>query len=548
VDGEFGNIAAGGADALGRMDPYELFTALWDAADPRHLAREVPGLLVEWTRIAAGIGDRQLPEKDRRFGDRTWRDNPLYNRWAQAYLAWCEMVDRLVGDADLDERERARARYTTNVLTAVAAPTNLLPGNPAALKRAFETGGSSLLRGARNFVGDLISNGGMPTQVDTRPFTIGENLAATPGAVVHREEMFELLQYAPSTPTVHSRPLLMVPPEVNKYYFLDLAPGRSLVEYTVAQGISFFTMVWRNPRPEHGGWNMADYVAAQLRALDVVREISGADDVNVLGACAGGLTTALMLGHLAATGRSSVHAAAFAITMIDTSAPSLIEVLATDRVRRTVKQDAAAGRIYDHKAIASNFAWMRPNDLIFNYVVNNWLMGEDPPAFDILAWNADSTNLTAAFDRDLIELYATNAAATPGALTVLDTPIDLSKVDCDSYVVAGRTDHITPWRPCYLTTHLLGGASEVVVTSTGHIQTIVNPPGKPRASYHAAPGGGPDADAWLAGANRHDGSWWPHWAQWLTARSGELAPARRSLGSREHPAGDPAPGRYVREK
>jgi polyhydroxyalkanoate synthase subunit PhaC len=547
LNGEFGSIAAGGAEALGCMDPYELLGALRDIANPWLLAREALLLLVEWTWIAAGVGDRQLPEKDRRFSDPTWRDNPLYNRWARAYLAWCESVDRLVDDADVDERERSRARYATNILTALAAPTNLLPGNPAALKRAFETGGVSLLRGARNFINDLIFNGGMPTQVDTSGFTVGENLAATAGAVVHREDMFELLQYAPTTPTVYSRPLLMVPPQVNKHYFLDLAPGRSLVEYTIAQGILFFTIVWRNPRREHGGWTMADYVAAQLRALDIVREISGTEDVNVLGACAGGLTTALMLGYLGASGRSGVHAAAFMITVIDTSEPSLIQALSTDRVRRQLSKDAAAKRIYD-KTMASNFAWMRPNDLVFNYMVNNWLMGNDPPAFDILAWNADSTNSAAAFDRDLIELYATNAAATPGALTVLDTPIDLSGVNCDNYIVAGRTDHITPWKPCYLTSHLLGGPSEVVLTSTGHIQTIVNPPGKPRASYHVGPASGPDADAWLAGATRHDGSWWPHWAQWLTARSGELVPAPESLGSPDHPAGDPAPGRYVLEK
>ena len=497
-------------------------------------------------RIAAGISELQLPAKDARFSDPTWRDNAWYKRLAQAYLAWCDTVDRLVETAEFDDRERVRVRYATNALTALTAPTNLLPGNPAALKRAFETSGASLLRGARNFVNDLIFNRGMPTQVDGDPFIVGENMAATAGAVVHREEMFELLQYAPTTPTVHSRPLLMIPPEVNKYYCLDLAPGRSLVEYTVAQGISFFTIVWRNPGPKHGEWGMDDYVAAQLRAVEIVRDISNADDVNVLAACAGGLTTALMLGHLAATDPSGVHAAAFIVTMIDTSEPSLIEVLATKHVRRTLNKDAAAGRIYKNKDLASNFAWMRPNDLIFNYVVNNWLMGEDPPAFDILAWNADSTNLTAALDRDFIELYADNAAATPGGLTVLGTPIDLSKVECDNYIVAGQTDHITPWKPSYLTSQVLGGSSEVVVTSTGHIQTIVNPPGKARATYHAGPAGGRDADAWLAGAEQHDGSWWPHWAQWLTAHSGERVPAPENLGSHDHPAGDPAPGRYVR--
>jgi polyhydroxyalkanoate synthase subunit PhaC len=548
VNGELASIAVGGPDALGRIDPYDLLGALRSIANPWPLTQQTPSLLMEWTRIAAGISEQQLPGKDARFSDPTWRDNPWYQRLAQAYLAWCNTLDRLVATADLDEAERGRARYATNVLTALTAPTNLLPGNPAALKRVFETSGMSLLRGARNFVNDLIFNGGLPTQVDADPFIVGENMAATKGAVVHREEMFELLQYAPTTPTVYSRPLLLIPPEINKYYCLDLAPGRSLVEYTVAQGISFFTLVWRNPRPEHGGWAMDDYVAAQLRALDIVREISNADAVNVLAACAGGLTTALMLGHLAATDPGGVHAAAFVVTMIDSSEPSLIEALATKRARRTVNKDAAAKRIYDRKALAMNFAWMRPNDLIFNYVVNNWLMGEDPPAFDILAWNADSTNLTAALDRDVVELYARNAAATPGALTVLGTPIDLSKVECDNYIVAGRSDHITPWKPCYLTSQVLGGSSEVVITSTGHIQTIVNPPGKARASYHAGPAGGRDADAWLAGAERHDGSWWPHFAQWLTARSGEQVPARENLGSQDHPAGDPAPGCYVLEK
>lgn len=544
---EFSDLAVGGADALAKMDSYELMGALRDITHPRLLVREVPRLLIEWAGIAAGVRGPKIPDKDRRFSDPTWRENPLYQRLAQAYLAWCATVDRLVADADVDERERARARYATDILTALTAPTNLLPGNPAALKRAFETGGASLLRGAWNFLGDVISNGGMPTQVDASGFTLGENLAATPGAVVYREEMFELLQYSPTTSTVYSRPLLMVPPQVNKYYFLDLAPGRSLVEYTVAQGISFFTMVWRNPGHGHGGWTMADYIAAELRAVDIVREISGAADINILGACAGGVTTALMLAHLAAAGRGGVNAAAFVVTMLDTSEQSLVEVLATDRVRRQLSTDAAAKKIYDHSAITANFSWMRPNDLIFNYVVSNWLMGESPPAFDILAWNADSTNLTAAFDHDLIELYANNSAATPGALTLLGTAIDLSKVECDTYIVAGKTDHITPWKPCYLTSHLFGGDCEVVVTSTGHIQTIVNPPGKARASYHAGPATGPDAEAWLVGTEKHTGSWWPHWAQWITARSGEQGPAPDRLGSRTHPAGDPAPGHYVLE-
>jgi polyhydroxyalkanoate synthase len=387
----------------------------------------------------------------------------------------------------------------------------------------------------------------MPAMVDTRPFRVGENLAATPGAVVHREEICEVLQYTPSTPTVRERPLLMIPPQINKYYFLDLAPERSMVEYLVAQGIPYFTIVWRNPRPEHGHWGLEDYVEAQLRAMEVACEIAGSDDVNVLGACAGGLTTAAMLGHLAASGDSRVNAATFMICMIESSQPNVLSMMATDRLSGRLAKDAEEGKVYKNTDVARTFAWLRPNDLVFNYVVNNWLMGDDPPAFDVLAWNDDSTNLSACFDRDLLGIFAGNRLAQPGAVTVLDTPIDLGQVTCDNCVVAGGTDHITPWRPCYMTSQLLGRPSEVIVTSTGHIQTIVNPPGKPRASYWADAEPGPDPDAWMKAATKHEGSWWPRYAEWLVARSGEERPAPKRLGSKAHPPGDPAPGAYVHE-
>ncbi len=539
--------AVSGGDALVGVDPYQLAEAVLDMASPMELAKEVSELSFELGRIGLGISSVEIPEKDRRFADPTWRDNPFYHRLAQSYLAWCASVDRLAKRPNSDWRHDNRARYAVDMLTAFAAPTNLLPGNPAALKRAFETGGVSLWRGARNMFTDMIHNGGMPAAVDSSPYTVGENLAATPGAVVYREEMFEILQYTPTTATVGARPLLMVPPQVNKHYFLDLAPGRSLVEYTVGNGVHFFTIVWRNPRSEHGHWTMSDYVEAQLRATDVVREITGSPDLNILGGCAGGLTTALMTAHLAANHDDRVHAAAFVVTMIDTHEPNLLRVLGNDRVRSKIAEDAAAGVVYDKKAVAANFAWLRPNDLVFNYVVNNWLLGNPPPAFDILAWNADATNLSAAFDHDLIELYAENKAATPGELTTLGTPIDLSTIKCDCLVIAGKTDHITPWRPSYLTSQLVGGDCDVIVASAGHIQTIVNPPGKPRASYWYGPGTYPDPDTWLARAERIEGSWWPRWADWIRSRSGEEVPAPAELGSAAHPAGDPAPGWYVRE-
>jgi polyhydroxyalkanoate synthase subunit PhaC len=540
----------GGGEPVGTGDPMRLLDGLADLMEPKALATESAAVATEWLRIMLGRSDVELPPKDKRFADPAWSDNFVYHRWAQAYLAWSEAVERLAATPRLkaEWKREARARFTAALVTSALAPTNLLPGNPAALKRAFDTAGLSLLRGARNALRDITTNGGMPSQVDSSSFEVGENLAATPGSVIHREEIFELIEYRPTTARVGSRPLLMIPPQVNKYYFLDLAPGRSLVEYLVGRGIHYFTIVWRNAREEHGHWGLEDYVEAQQRAVDVVRDVSGSDEVNLLGACAGGLTTALMLGHLAADGGTDgVTSATFAISMVDSRHPNGLTMMTTDRMQRSLSRDAAEGKVYDRQDLARTFAWMRPNDLVFNYVVNNWLMGNDPPAFDILAWNNDGTNLPARFDREMLDLYAHNRAAEPGSLDVLGTPIDLRRVDVDSFVIAGLTDHITPWMPCYMTSQLFRRPGEVVVTSTGHIQTMVNPPGKPRAKYFAGPEPGPDPEAWLAAADTHEGSWWPRYADWLLERSGPDREAPSKPGNRRYRPLEPAPGLYVRE-
>ena len=528
-----------GADRLGSPSQGALFHAL--TAESVRLATGLVG-------VALGTSDVEPAPRDRRFSDPTWSKNPLYRRWAQAYLVWAGAVERLASGPWLesDWKRALRLRAASGRLVDAAAPSNLLVGNPAALKRAFETGGTSLLRGGRNAARDLARNGGMPARVDRRPFRVGENLAATPGAVVHRDEFFELLEYRPTTERVREFPLLMIPPQVNKHYFLDLAPGRSLTEYLVAQGIHYFTLVWRNPRPEHGRWGIDDYVAAQLRAIEVMTSVSGSERYGLLGACAGGLTTGLLLGYLAATGAAdAVSSATFAISMLDSRLPNPMSALATDRMLRTVAADAKSGKVYDSEQIARTFAWMRPNDLVFNYVVSGWLLGEDPPSFDILAWNDDGANLPSRFYGEMLELYADNRAALPGAVEILGTPIDLGRFTGDSFIVAGMTDHITPWGPGYMTSELVGGTAEVVVTSTGHIQTMVNPPGKPRARYFTGPAAGPDPEAWLAGATAHEGSWWPRYADWLIERSGPSRDAPGRLGNADHPPLDPAPGRYV---
>jgi polyhydroxyalkanoate synthase subunit PhaC len=544
-----GGEPIGAAASVGALDPLALMRAAQDLGAPENVVAEASRVLAELAEVALGVSQVSIPESDKRFSDPAWRESPVYRRLAQSYLVWLRSMERLAAAPEInaDLRRAAQARYTSTLITAALSPTNFLLGNPTALKRAVDTGGASLLRGTANMLRDLLSNGGMPAQVDTRPFTVGENLAATPGAVIYRDELFELLQYRPSTAQVRERPLLMIPPQINKYYFLDLAPGRSMVEYLVSTGVQYYTIVWRNPQPEHGYWGLEDYLQAQLRALDVVCEVSGSEDVNVLGACAGGLTSALMLGHLAASGDDRVTSATFAIAMIDSSYPNALRLTADERMLDRLAADAARGKVYDRKDVGMTFAWMRPNDLVFNYVTNNWLLGNDAPAFDILAWNNDSTNLVARFDRDMLGIYADNSAARPGALTLLGTPIDLGQVTCDNCVIAGQTDHITPWMPCYMTSQLLAGDSEVIVTSTGHIQTIVNPPGKPRARYFAGPGTEPDPQAWLQQATAVEGSWWPRYAEWLAARSGAERDAPAKLGSRNYPAREPAPGRYVHE-
>jgi polyhydroxyalkanoate synthase len=552
MDGTGTEQAAGGGDISAAVDPMQMGVALTDLLNPAALATEAPRLAAELLKVALGFSEVEFGEKDARFADPAWRDNPLYRFIGKSYLAWEQSVGRIVEQYQGDWQRRERARYLANIITGGLAPTNFLPTNPAALKRIFETGGLSALRGSRNFLRDLVTNRGMPQMVDRRPFKLGENLAVSPGAVVYREDMFELLQYTPTTAAVRERPLLFVPPQVNKYYVLDLAPGRSLVEYAISCGLQTFMLVWRNPRLDvnagHGHWGMNDYLAAHLRAFDVVREITGAEDLNLIGLCSGGMTSALAQAHLAATGSSPVHSATYLVTMLDGRQPNMVGMLATPQSDSALAREARKGTVIDSKTVAHNFAWMRPNDLVYSYVVNDWLLGNDAPAFDVLAWNDDATNLSAAFAQESNALLASGKAAVPGGVSYLGTPIDLSEVTCDNFMVAGQRDHITAWRACYTTGQLLGGDTQVVIVNSGHIQTFVNPVGKSRYKYWWGPAGGPDPDAWLAQAEVHDGSWWPRWAEWLLPRSGDVKPAPDKPGNARHRFIEPAPGRYVHEK
>ncbi|HYZ54204.1 MAG TPA: alpha/beta fold hydrolase [Streptosporangiaceae bacterium] len=530
------------------LDLAGMLESAGDLVNPAAAARQLPWLAGELVKIALGQSDIWFDEKDKRFTDVAWRDNPFYHLLGQGYRLYEEWMSRMVEAADGPWQRQARNRYLANIITASLSPANFLWTNPLALKRAFETGGQSVVRGGVNMLRDL-AGGGMPRMVDRQAFGVGEKLACTPGSVVYRDEIFELLQYAPATPAVRSVPLLMVPPELNRYYVLDLAPGRSMVEFAVEQGIQTFMIVWRNPRPElgHGRWGVDDYLAAQARAAEIVRKITHSDTVNWLGLCAGGITIALFLGYLAAKGDRSAGSATYMVTMLTNDYPNIVGMSDSSSSRTVMRSLAAAGQVIPGNMLRTSFAWLRPNDLVFNYLVSGWLLGEDPPAFDVLAWNDDATGLSVRFAAETTELLVDRKPARPGGMTVLGTPIDLAKVDCDSFHVAGYTDHICPWRACYTSTRLLGGDKEMVMVKSGHIQSFVNPAKTAKYGYWTGPPAGPDPDRWLETAAMHERSWWPRWAEWLVPRSGEEKNAPSVLGSHDYPPLGPAPGTYVHE-
>jgi polyhydroxyalkanoate synthase subunit PhaC len=496
--------------------------------------------------VAIGRSEVAPAHGDKRFTDGAWTTNPLYHRLMQSYLIQRDALLALVDDVELDHKSRERARFALSLFTEAAAPTNTLLGNPAALAKAAQTRGRSLVSGLRHFVHDLRHNGGMPAQVDTRPFNVGGNLAVTPGQVVHRSEVFELIQYAPSTDQVYQRPLVTIPPQINKFYITDLARGRSLIEYTVASGIPYFAMSWRNPTAAQRDWDLDTYVSACKEAVQVACDISGTADANCLGICAGGITMACLLGHLAAAREPLVHSATFMVAGLDMAQESMIGMLASNAAIKAARNRSQKAGVLDGNDLAKVFAWLRPNDLVWNYWVNNYLLGQNPPAFDILYWNADTTRLPAGLHADFLDLFGSNGLVERGALKVRGTPVDLGAVTCDAYVVAGATDHIIPWTGAYQTTQLLGGNTQFVLGSSGHIQSIVNPPSNKKSSYLTRAGSPPpDALEWRDSATQHTGTWWDHWLAWLGEHSGNEQLAPITLGDVDHPPLDPAPGRYV---
>lgn len=518
------------------------------ALRPDILVREEWSLVRELFRIIAGSSTVAPERGDRRFSHAIWDKNPFYRRVMQAYLAWRQSLFDILESADATPRDKKRARFALSLFTEAVAPTNTVLGNPGSIMRIMQTRGRSLLKGTRNLINDLLENGGMPRQVDDKAFTVGTNLATSPGAVVYRDEVFELVQYAPATAKVHTRPVMIVPPQINKFYIVDLAPGRSFAEYATKSGIQLFVMSWRNPTAAQRDWNLETYVGACRTAVETVKEICDSKDINLMAACAGGFTAATLLGHYIAKGDDSINSVTLLVTVLDSSAETLMGLFASENtIAAAMKRSRAAG-VLEGRDMARIFSWLRPNDLVWSFFANNYLMGNDPPAFDILYWNSDTTRLPAEFHADMLSLFLHNPLLKPGALSVLGTPIDMSKVNCDSFVVAGITDHITPWKACYETRRVLGGNMQFVLSSSGHVQSIVNPPNNPKARFYTNTDLSLPADEWLRTAEQHAGSWWDYWLPWITERSGELKDAPDRLGSNEHPPREAAPGRYVHQR
>jgi polyhydroxyalkanoate synthase subunit PhaC len=560
VDEEVAGDVAGALDllltdgALGvlrrlRPDGAILRLATSLAGKRELVAGQTAGLAAELVQIAAGRSQLAPHPKDRRFADPAWTHNPVLKRAVQAYLAGSQAADALLTGADLDWRDNERLRFLLANLIAAAAPSNNPLLSPQAAKALLDTGGASAVRGLRALARDVAAPPRVPAMVEPDAFEVGKDLGITPGAVVLRTEMFELIQYQPVTEQVYRHPLLIVPPMINKFYLVDLTPGRSMVEYLLSQGHQVFTISWRNPDARHSDWDLDAYGSAIITAMDAARTVAGAAMVSVCALCSGGIVASMVAAHLKEIGRlDEVASFCLGVTVLDQARAGTAGAMIDEATATAAMAASRAQGYLDGRALAEVFAWLRPDDLIWNYWVNNYLQGKKPPPFDILYWNADTTRLPAALHADFIRLALANALIVPDAATMLGSPVDLSKVDADAYVIAGIADHLCPWQSCYRSTQLLGGATTFVLSTSGHIASMVNPPGNPKATFQTAEGNPADPRDWLAAATTRAGSWWPHYSAWLAEHGGGRRKARVRLGRKGHEVLCDAPGTYVYDR
>ena len=505
------------------------------------------GMLGREYGLPAGPVPASLDRGDKRFAGREWRDSHYHDYLRQVYLLNSRFLGDLVETAQLDEPAKQRLRFYTRQLIDAVSPANFAATNPEALQLALATNGESLHAGIRQLIEDVEQ--GRVSMTDESAFEVGRNLAVTPGAVVFENELIQLIQYQPATANVRKRPLLMVPPCINKFYILDLQPENSFVRYAVEQGNTVFMLSWRNITEDSlGGLTWDDYIAeGVLQAIEVVRAISKSGEINALGFCVGGTLLAAALGVLRARGEERVASVTLLATMLDFSNPGDIGVFIDEASMAAREAAIGAGGILSGKELAFVFSALRANDLVWSYVVNNYLKGKSPDAFDILYWNADSTNLPGPMYCWYVRnMYLENKLRLPGTLTTCGVPIDLGAVRLPTYILATREDHIVPWKTAYLSTELLQGDTRFVLGASGHVAGVINPPAKTRRSYWSSEQLSPTAEEWLAGATETRGSWWPNWDAWLQGFSGGERAAPKKLGNAKFKPIEPAPGRYVK--
>ncbi len=533
------------------------------AADPERLLRQQGLWCLEmadlWRYLAARVAGEEpepvIPPEpgDRRFVDAAWREMPVFDVLRQAYQLTARRMRALYAELPgLDAGARRKLDFYLRLYLNAIAPSNFLATNPVALREAVETGGHSLLRGLARLLEDLERGGGRLRIRTTREdlFTLGVDLAATPGKVVFRNELMELIQYAPTTGHVHRRPLLIVPPWINKYYILDLRPRNSFVRWVVEQGFTVFLISWVNPGPELAHKSFEDYLAeGPLAALEAIRQQVGSRaGCNILGYCIGGTLVACLLGWLAARGERRVAAATFLTTMTDFAEPGDLGVFVDEEQLRRLERHMEERGGLDAAYMQTVFSLLRDNDLIWNFVVNNYLLGREPPPFDLLYWNADGTRMPRMMHRFYLrKFYLENRLVEPGGVTLLGEPIDLGKITLPCYFLSTREDHIAPWPSTYRGARRFGGPVRFVLGRSGHIAGVVNPPIAGKYSYWTHRRPPPEPEDFLARARAHEGSWWPDWAAWLRRRSGSPVPARDPDGGPLRPLED-APGSYVRER
>jgi polyhydroxyalkanoate synthase len=509
-----------------------------------------------WTAALARWSGRPPPQQqaivrpargDKRFTAPEWEANPFYQGLQQLYLLASDHLVEQASGAGRDPDEQRRVDFHVRQFVEAMSPVNFLLGNPAALRRALETGGASLAEGTRNLLEDL--RAGRLSMTDLEAFEPGRNLAVTPGKVVHRNPLVELIQYEPRTGQVHEVPLLFVPPWINKYYVLDLQPHNSLVGYLVEQGFTVFVISWKNPSPAMEDLTFEDYLSlGPLETSAVVREITGSQVVNPVGYCIGGTLLAMTLAYLAASGEQTLGASTFIVTLLDFSEVGDTAVFIDEPQVAFMEQQMLERGYLDKREMSNMFNLLRATDLIWSNVVTNYLMGDKPAAFDLLYWNADGTHMArAAHSFYLRNTYLENNLVKPGKLRLRGQPIDLGRVQQDVYAVGAEKDHIVPWASAWRIGQLMNGPTRFVLASSGHIAGVINPPAKGKGSFWTNDADEPDPEQWRAGATQHQGSWWADWVDWLRRRSGARVPARE-VGSATHPPIADAPGSYVLER